>query len=118
MVVPPVKPVSDVPEPRVNPAGPYSKLVLTAELLEVHVTEVDVHVVLPAAFNPDGTAHGVHWATKLFHVLPAINVELNGIVDKVSPNGPTRSNPISLANEPPLVTTMRTESPAQNCTTS
>ena len=118
LVVPPVKPVSDVPEPGVNPAGPYSKLVLTAELLEVQVTVVDVHVVLPAAFSPVGTAHGVHCATKLFQVLAAINVELNGMVDKVSPNGPTKSNPISLANDPPLVTTMRTESPAQNCATS
>ena len=117
-VVPPVRPVNVVPDPGVNPAGPYSRLVLTAELPEVHVTVVDVQVVLPLALTPVGTAHGVHWATKLFHVLPAINVELNGIVDRVSPNGPTRSKPISLAYDPPLVTTMRTESPAQNCTTS
>ena len=87
---------------------------LTAELVDVHVTVVDVHVVLPAAFTPTGTAHGVHCATKLFHVLPAIRVELNSMVDRVSPKGPTKSNPISLANYPPLVTTIRTESPAQN----
>ena len=76
LVVPPVIPVRSVPEPGVNPVTPYSNLLLAAELGAVHVTVVDVQVVLPEAFTPTGTAQGEHWATKLFHAAPLTKVEL------------------------------------------
>jgi len=105
-----------VPEPGVKPARPYSTLLLTAELAGVHVTVVLVQVVVPAALTPTGTAQGEHCATKLFQELPEIKVELKGMVERVSPKGPTKSKPISPGNDPALVIIIRTESPAQNCT--
>jgi hypothetical protein len=76
LVVPPVTPVMSVPEPWAKPLRPYSTLLLVAELGAVHVTVVDVHVVLPEALTPTGTAQGEHCATKLFHATPATRVEL------------------------------------------